>query len=216
MKNIEKFLNLIYPNVCGFCDKICKENICKKCLSIIKKESLCNIDYYNNLYFDKHFYVFKYKGIIREKLIDYKFNNKPYMYKAFAENMLKNKKTFGFLKKYDIIIPVPIHKKRKLDRGYNQTELIAKYLSKNIDTLEVFNDILIKSINTVPQSILNSVERKKSVKGIYKIKQIQQIENKNVLLIDDIYTTGSTVKECAKVLQQVSVKKIDVFTIAKD
>ena len=138
------------------------------------------------------------------------------MYKAFAKNMLKNKKTFGFLKKYDIIIPVPIHKKRKLDRGYNQTELIAKYLSKNIDTLEVFNDILIKSINTVPQSILNSVERKKSVKGIYKIKQIQQIENKNVLLIDDIYTTGSTVNECCKMLRNGNPKLLDVITIAKD
>ena len=217
MNYLEKIINLIYPNVCGFCDKIYKNNICKKCELSIEKKILANINYYtNDKYFNKHLYIFKYEGIIREKLIDYKFNDKSYMYKAFGEIMLKNKKIFGFLKNYDIIIPVPIHKKRKKDRGYNQTELISKYVSNHINTLENLNDLLIKNTNTVPQSILNGEERKNSVKEIYETKDIDRIKSKKVLLMDDIYTTGSTVNECARMLRMGNPKILDVITIAKD
>ncbi len=217
MKYINKILNLIYPNVCGFCGKICDTNICKKCELNIKNKILCKTIYYANsdIYYNKHFYIFKYEGIIREKLLEYKFYNKSYMYKCFGEIMIKNKKTFGFLKNYDIIIPVPIHKKRKLERGYNQTELICRFLAKNIDTLQILN-VLKKIQNTHPQSTLNKSERKNNVNGIYEIKNFYQLNNKKVLLLDDIYTTGSTVNECCKILRTSNPKQLDVITIAKD
>ena len=134
--------------------------------------------------------------------------------------MLKNDFFFENFKSYDTIIPVPISKKRKKERGYNQSLLIAKELVKQVNkekkTLSLCVDALEKIKNIVPQSTLDKENRLQNVQGVYQLKNKEQLIRKKILLIDDIYTTGSTVKECAKVLQQVSVKKIDVFTIAKD
>lgn len=134
--------------------------------------------------------------------------------------MLKNDFFFENFKSYDTIIPVPISKKRKKERGYNQSLLIAKELVKQVNkekkTLSLCVDALEKIKNIVPQSTLDKENRLQNVQGVYQLKNKEQLIGKKILLIDDIYTTGSTVKECAKVLQQVSVKKIDVFTIAKD
>lgn len=209
-------LNFIYPNVCGICDKICNENICKKCELKLKEISKIKVDTYKNRYFKKHLYIFKYEGIIKEKLIKYKFNQKAYIYKAFVKFMLKNKKVCRFFKNYDIIIPVPIHKNRKLERGYNQSALLAKELASNFKSLQYINDVLLKKVDNKPQSTKSKTDRQKDVIGVYYIRNEDKINNKKILLLDDIYTTGSTVNECCKILKQANIKEIDVITIAKD
>lgn len=209
-------LNLIYPNVCGICDKLCNDDICKKCEIKLKKLSQVKVNTYKNKYFKKHLYIFKYEGIIKQRLIKYKFNEKIYIYKAFVNFMLKNKKICGFLKNYDIIIPVPIHKQRKLERGYNQSALIAKEISLKIKNLQYIDDVLLKKINNKPQSTKNKLDRKQNVIGAYYLKNEEKIENKKVILLDDIYTTGSTVNECCKILRQAKPKWLDVITVAKD
>ena len=110
---------------------------------------------------------------------------------------------------------MPIHKKRKNERGYNQSELIARKLAKNLN-LELVNDSLIKQKNTLPQSTLSKKQREENAKQVYKIQNKPKIENKKVILLDDIYTTGATTKECSKVLKQNGAKEILVLTIAKD
>ena len=167
------------------------------------------------MYFNESMHIFKYNEMIRQRLIEYKFQDKSYMYKTFAKIILKNKKVCGFLEKYDIIIPVPIHKKRRLKRGYNQTELIAKEICKNI-SLELKTDVLIKQKNIKAQSELNKNERKQNIKNAFEIKNINEIIDKKILLFDDIYTTGSTVNECSKILKKAGAKQIGVVTIAKD
>lgn len=209
-------LNLIYPNVCGICDKLCNDYICKKCEIKLKKLSKVKVDIYKNKYFKKHLYIFKYEGIIKQRLIKYKFNEKIYIYKAFVNFMLKNKKICGFLKNYDIIIPVPIHKQRKLERGYNQSALISKEISRKLENLQYIDDVLLKKINNKPQSTKNKLDRKQNVIGAYYLKNKEKIENKKVILLDDIYTTGSTVNECCKILRQAKPKWLDVITVAKD
>lgn len=92
-------LELIYPPVCGICGKICKDSLCKKCLIKIKNYQINLIIKNKKLYFDESFHVFKYDGIIRQKIIEYKFQGKSYLYKTFAEIILKDKKVCGFLKK---------------------------------------------------------------------------------------------------------------------
>ena len=213
---IKYVINLIYPNVCGICDKICDDDLCKKCETKLNNISKIKIDRYTNKYFKKHLYIFKYEGIIKERLIKYKFNEKNYIYKSFVKFMLKNKKVCEFLKNYDIIIPVPIHDKRKSERGYNQSELIAKEISKEYARISYLNDVLIKKINNKPQSTKNSFERKQNVIGAYTLKNKEKINNKKILLLDDIYTTGNTVNECCRILQSANPKCIDVITIAKD
>ena len=213
---IKYVINLIYPNVCGICDKLCDDDICKKCEIKLNNISKIKIDRYTNKYFKKHLYIFKYEGIIKERLIKYKFNERNYIYKAFVKFMLKNKKICDFLKNYDIIIPVPIHTKRRMERGYNQSALIAKAISKKIPHIDYLEDVLIKKINNKPQSTKNKSERKNNVIGAYYMKNKEKINNKKILLLDDIYTTGNTVNECCKILQSANPKCIDVITIAKD
>lgn len=213
---IKYVINLIYPNVCEICDKLCDDDICKKCEIKLNNISKIKIDRYTNKYFKKHLYIFKYEGIIKERLIKYKFNEKNYIYKAFVKFMLKNKKICDFLKNYDIIIPVPIHTKRRMERGYNQSALIAKEISKEIQKIDYLEDVLIKKINNKPQSTKNKSERKNNVIGAYYMKNKEKINNKKILLLDDIYTTGNTVNECCKILQSANPKCIDVITIAKD
>lgn len=208
-------INLIFPNACGICDRICKENLCKKCEIKLNNIKKVKIDTYNDKYFKKHLYIFKYDSIIKEILIKFKFKEKVYVYKTFVNFLLKNKKVCRFFKSYDIIIPVPIHYNRKVTRGYNQSGLIAKELARNVN-VKYEEKILFKKINNKPQSAKNKQERIKNVIGVYYTKNDDRLIGKKVLLIDDIYTTGSTVNECSKILNLAGAKQVDVFTIAKD
>lgn len=177
-----------------------------------------NVEIESNItsrYFEELITMFKYEGIIRKIILDYKFNEKSYTYLTFTKFILKNKNVFEKIKSYDTIIPVPISKKRYKERGYNQSYLIAKEIAKNTD-LEILNNCLIKTKNIIEQSKLNKEERKINIQGVYEIKNSALIKNKKILLIDDIYTTGSTVNECSKILNKGKTNKIGVLTIAKD
>lgn len=208
-------LDIIYPPVCGICDKINKKSLCKKCEIKIKPYQINEIKKIKNKSFDYQIKILKYENIIRDKIIDYKFNEKAYLYKTFAKIILKNKKIYGFLKKYDIIMCVPMHIKKKMLRGYNQSELIAKELAKKLQIEKQFNN-LIKIKDTKKQSTLTKEQRKTNLKNAFQIKDIEKVKNKKVILFDDIYTTGSTVEECSKVLKRVGVSSIAVVTLAID
>ena len=149
MNFLDDLLFFIYPKSCGICKKIENNFLCEKCERKLKTSELFVnqiIDYEKDRtkYFDEHAFVFKYDSIIRDKIIQYKFNNKAYLSKMFFEFFVKNKKICGFLKKYDIIIPVPMTYKKIKERGYNQTQLIARLITENIESLALKEDILIK------------------------------------------------------------------------
>ena len=160
-------------------------------------------------------YIFKYEGQVRKLILDYKFNEKSYLYKTFVNFLLKNEKIFENIKKYDKIIPVPISKKRNKERGYNQSMLIAEEIA-NKTNLELVNNCLIKTKNIIEQSKLNKEDRQQNIQGVYSLQNERLITNKKILLVDDIYTTGSTVNECCKILQQANPKTIGVLVLAKD
>ena len=122
----------------------------------------------------------------------------------------------GFFEKYDIIIPVPMTDKKIKERGYNQTEVIAKIISKNIPNITIQKSVLIKYKNNKVQSKLNKKQRQKNVQDVYKLNNEEKIKEKNILIFDDIYTTGATCNECARVLKQANPNKIGIITIAKD
>lgn len=232
LKIQEKIINLIYPQVCGICGKINYNAVCPKCnvhlkkqgkMDILTKEELKENSLEEEKFFEELIYIFKYEGQIRELILDYKFNEKSYMYKTFVNFLLKNKKIFENIKKYDKIIPVPISKKRYKERGYNQSLLIAKEISMQISyetnnniKLELVNNCLIKTKNIIEQSKLNKEDRQHNIQGVYTLKNGSILTNKSILLIDDIYTTGSTVNECSRVLQQAKPNKIGVLVLAKD
>jgi len=205
-------LELIYPKTCGMCEEISKTYLCSKCKLKLKSLLKLKTIKYKDIYFNTLSYLFKYEGKIRDKLLKYKFRDYSYLYNFFAQIIINN---CNLKSNYDIILPVPIHKKRKAKRGYNQSELIAKEIAKKLN-MEYYNCVLIKDVNNIPQSTLTQAKRQENVLGIYKVINSQKIENKSILLIDDIYTTGSTVNECSRVLKQNGAKSIDILTIAKD
>lgn len=133
----------------------------------------------------------------------------------FVQLLIDEKNTYNVLSGYDILISVPISKRRLKERGYNQSELIGRELSKKLKK-EYAKNILYKTKNTIAQSTLNKEQREENAKGVYEIKNLQKVYNKKILLIDDIYTTGSTVNECSRILRQAHPEKIGVLTIAKD
>lgn len=215
MNFINSALDYFFPPICGMCGEINENYICNNCYENIKKIKKCVINEYNNRNFSKHLYIFRYEGIIRNKIIEYKFEDKGYPYKMFAKIILSDKKTCNFIKKYDVIIPVPISKKRKKKRGYNQSELVANELAQKLNQ-DIWTDIIIKKKDNKPQSELNKLERIKNVEDIYEINKPIEVKNKKVLLLDDIYTTGSTVNEIARKLKQNQTQEIGVITLAKD
>ena len=217
---------LIFPPVCGICGKLNENYLCSRCNLNLKKDACFQVDNYvtekgfKRKCFDEHIYFFQYRGLIREQIIDYKFNDEAYKYKAISNFILKNfvlkdSKIFQIFDKYDEIIPVPISKKRFKERGYNQAELIAKQIA-NATGKKLNTNTLYKSKNIIAQSKLNKEEREENIKDVYAIKDKQEIESKKILLLDDIYTTGSTANECCRVLQESGASKTGVMTIAKD
>lgn len=198
----EKALNLFFPIKCGVCGKIGLP-ICKECEENLKQYEI-------NLVQKDKFFIYKYQDIIRNLLLNYKFNDASYLANSFAYLIKNNKKIYSILESYDIIIPVPLHKKRMLERGYNQTELIAKKLGIPVET-----NCLIKTKNIKPQSTKTAKERQIDIKNVFAIQNIDKIKNKKLLLLDDIYTTGSTANECIKTLSKAT-NEIGFLAIAKD
>ena len=116
------------------------------------------------------------------------------------------------IKGIDLIIPVPLHRRREAIRGYNQSYLLAKEIGR-ITELEVKNKILIKSTGTRSQSRLNFNDRLINLNGVFNIRNRQEIKNKNILLIDDIVTTGATLIECSKILHEAGARSITGLTL---
>lgn len=114
-----------------------------------------------------------------------------------------------------VLIPVPIYKSKLKERGYNQSDLLATELSKILQT-PVFPDVLIKIKSTASQMELKKQEREKNLMGAFVIKNPERISGKKVFLVDDVYTTGSTMQECALVLRNAGAKSVWGLTIARE
>ena len=188
--------------------------LCKKCEIKIDKIMNLTVDEYKEEIFQEHIYFFEYEGFIRDLIINYKFHEKTYLYKSFIK-IIKNQKLMEILKSYDIIIPVPISKERKKQRGYNQSLLIASKLAEFYNK-KLKTNCLIKTKNIIEQSKLNKDERAINIKNAYMLKNKQILTNKRILVVDDIYTTGNTVKECSQMIKKANPKSIGILTIAKD
>jgi len=203
--------------VCGFCGKLDKNSLCNKCKIRIQKNAIYKTEDYKETssYFDEHIYLFQYDGEIRDAILNFKFNEQSHIYRTFLEFIKNNENICAQIKKYDIIMPIPISKKRMKQRGYNQSALIAKNIAKMLN-IDYKDNILVKIKNNKPQSELGQSERSKNVKGVYKLKGPRKKNKKKILLIDDIFTTGSTANECAKVLKEDNAIGVGIFTIAKD
>ena len=218
---LEFVLNIIYPPRCILCEKIipiknnyiCKKcsyedylikgNRCQKCSRSLQhsEKKLCKDCENQNLSYEKGFALFEYKGKIKGALYRLKYSRDKEVGKAFGNIISRYYKNEIQRLSIDLIIPVPIHPNKIRKRGYNQAQVIAKQISINLN-IPLRNDVLIRIKDTKPQSKLSKKQRNNNLVDAFKLnKQINE-KVKNILIVDDIYTTGSTIENCCKVLKQ--------------
>lgn len=222
-------MNLLYPQTCHFCGKLDKRKICDKCAKDIeyineprckkcgkpvryKEQELCGDCQGRTFAFEQGKSIWLHKGNVRWSLYQFKYHNRRIYGEFYAEelNRLYGRK----LKEWeiDVIIPIPLHKKRLRKREYNQTEIIAKHLGK-ITGIPVECKALMRIRNTSAQKELGSRERRKNLEGAFSVtKAWKRIPH--VLLLDDIYTTGSTIDAAAQTLRKHGAEKIWFLTIS--
>lgn len=230
MNIIEQLISVIYPNKCIFCKQIIDSQaaavnnyVCEKCsknLPIIpltirdihdrNEESGKYIIEYS---FDKCISYFYYKDVVKRAIGDFKFNGKQSYSKPFADYIFRMINESLDEVNFDIIAYVPMHKLSKRKRGYNQARLLAVELSKLLK-IPISDDILLKTRKNKNQHTLKLSLRCENVKGVYSAQNKSKILGKNILLVDDIVTSGYTTSECAKVLKESGADKVYCVSIA--
>lgn len=160
--------------------------------------------------FDALYCVGAYEGRLRELIHLFKF-----------EQMRQLERPLGrFLRTglppevdFDCLVPTPLHWRKRITRGFNQAELLARALSrsKGIPVLPALR----KTKATVAQSTLSGPERRRNVKGAFRVRNAATVAEKRILLVDDVYTTGATANACAKVLKDAGAKSVAVLTLAR-
>ncbi len=156
--------------------------------------------------------VFVYEGIIKKSLFGLKFFKQTWLGERFGRILADYYRHEG-LWDVDLIIPVPLHLFRYLERGYNQAEIIARTLGLDLD-LPCDSQVLYRKKMTKPQKNLKDDERIHNLDSAFKVKKRDRIVGKKILLIDDIYTTGATIDSCAKALLDEGASEIYFLTLA--
>ncbi len=157
----------------------------------------------------------RYSGKLKDLILFYKFNDFWIIGKDLArlvhKTLVKKEEIWLGL---EIIIPVPLHPKRERKRGFNQAQVIAKELA-NLEKVKLVEGVLVKTKNVPPQTFLQLKERENNVRGAFQVVKKEKIRNRVILLVDDVYTTGSTIRECSLVLKKAGAKEVRALTIAQ-
>ena len=213
---LKYLINLIFPPKCIFCNNILELNsdiyICKECFKNIPFIDSIQILRGTSDYYDDIVCICEYSGIIRDALVKFKFFNKPSYYKTFAKMLaIKIKETNW--QEIDIIVGIPLYFEKEQKRGYNQSYLISKALSKELGVAEG-TSFVTRVRDTGSQSLLAKNQRISNIKDAFKVNVINGVNGKTILLIDDILTTGSTINECSKALKQAGARKVIAAVVA--
>ena len=225
--NIKKYIiDIFFPNRCPFCSRVIKWNeaCCEKCIDEIpfistefcikcgKEDCICNE---TKQYYDSCVSMVYYSGIVKKGIVNFKLDKAVNLIDVFENDIYKKLSQMIRICDIDMVTSVPMNKSAKLNRGYNQADIIAFKVSKIINK-PAKADVLIKSRNDIMQHELNRYERAKAVKGLFSVnaKHSSDIDGKVILICDDVTTTGSTLNECAYILKQHGAKAVYCFTIA--
>ena len=199
-------------NYCVICGgyTVESEELCTQCREKLRR---CAERFYLSHNEEKYLVwsVFYYSNIVKELIIRLKYRSDFICGEILAKYMLelvKNKKL-----QFDLIAYVPMTKKALKNRGYNQSEFLANYLSRFLNIPVICN--LIKTLDTKDQIGLGSEERWNNMEKCFDIEQSVNIKNKKILLVDDVITTGATTFHCARCLKKSGVNDVCILTIAK-
>lgn len=157
----------------------------------------------------------KYEGMLKECIHAFKFGRKEYLCEWFADAMASALDGRGAdLRRYDLIVPVPMHPVKKKERGFNQAEALARCLGRRLG-LPWRTDILRKAAQGMVQSSLSKKDRLRNVEGVFRIRRRNFSRGKRLILVDDIYTTGATADACAAALKNDGAQEVATVVIAR-
>lgn len=204
-------LNLLFPQKCSRCKKYVANNeaVCEKCFAeILNSRKICVF----SEYVTEFWAIANYKRGAREIIRELKFKGKKSRVKSINYILDKASDNIPVYPKNILAVFVPISKKRLSERGFNQVELMFKdwLIKRNIK----YEKILIREKSTEHQFSLNPEERKANVKDAFKATRT--LNGEDILLLDDILTTGATTIECAKTIKEAGAGKIFVLAFASD
>ena len=200
---------ILTSNLTELTEFTCK--ICKRNLEYTKGELVAKVVFNQN--YDYIISSYKYYGVIRKLILDFKFEDKRYLYKFLSSKLIILLKKYLENNNIDCIVYVPISIKRYYERGYNQSYILAQEISNKIN-VPLLKYGLIKIKNNKRQSELAHKERFNNIQNVYKANKLYDFCNKTILLVDDIYTTGNTVNECSRILKEKGANKVIVATVA--
>lgn len=202
----EEKINFITGSICNLCgttfpDSPAESHLCGDCLE--KKP-----------YFSYARAIFKYEDIILNAIHQFKYKNNISTGEILAYFMAG----FSFpdidFTDYSLIIPVPLHIRRLRERGFNQSLILARAIGEK-QQIPVDFSLLKRHKFTLTQTGSNKKERTQNIKGAFEVSDQKKISGKNIILIDDVYTTGATVNECAKTMIKAGARKVAILTLAR-
>lgn len=225
-------LQFLFPNRCILCSKVVRgeaalcancakkpmllanKRICKKCSRpVAEGEFLCPNCQVHPHYFTACFATAVYEGELRRSILRYKFYNRPEYHRGYAQLILSHLSGFDALPRFDAVIGAPLSKERLRERGYNQSEVIAKVVAKTLG-IPFIKDGVTKLRHTVAQSSLSYDARRKNLRGAFRVAKPEAFRGKIVLLIDDVLTTGATADEISRVLLKAGTKSVYIAVVA--
>lgn len=231
----EIVLNLLYPPSCILCQNLCDTGICEKCKMaypvtidkrcmrcskfIVEAESeYCQDCLRGKKYFIQGISLWKHSGKVKKSIYRFKYQNHRIYAKAYANILVHY---YGDkIKEWapEGLIGVPVHKSRLRDRGYNQAQVLAKAIASEIEDvygvkLGEMTNCTYRSKNTNFQKVLDDRQRVENLQGVFGVKKGVELPEK-LIIIDDIYTTGATINELAKVLKASGVKEVYFIAIS--
>jgi len=199
-------IQFLSPPLCprcgrGFASAADRDHLCSECLT-------------EERFFTRARAVCIYEGLIVEAISRFKYGRVARLARplgGFLADYQDPDFTFSGL---DLVVPVPLHPKRLRERGFNQSLLLARRLGLR-HSLPLDITALCRARPTQPQTQLSGSERQTNVRGAFEVRKPEAVAKKRVLLIDDVFTTGATVRECAKVLLHAGAQQVDVLTLAR-
>lgn len=222
---LNAFVNLFYPRLCESCSNYLFKNeacICTSCLFHLPKTNFHQEK--NNpvsmlfwgrvgIRYAASYYTFSKGSQFQSLIHKLKYHDKKEIGVTLGRHFGESLKESDFFKDIDLIIPVPLHPKKEKIRGYNQAVFIANGLSYSMQKpVEIGN--LVRLIHTDSQTRKNKLERWQNVESIFQINDTASLENKHILLVDDVVTTGSTLEACAHAILKAKGAQVSVATLA--